>query len=151
MSSATHYDKMARPSFTWGFEATASQEEDVESHSERQTLLPKRTRRTSWWPFGSDREHEDHWFNADDEFLDKAEEDEWDNTRYDITMITSWRAFGMVKGCAWDNPSLWTCMVYSAFISILTCGLIVFQPDLVLFSPASTFLRQCRSYDGYLA
>jgi len=139
-SPKTHEDNMARPSFTWGYEPT----EDMET----QTLLPKKqpTRRRSWWPFGSDQDHEDHWLNADDEVLDRALEDEWDNTRYDITLITSWRAFGMVKGCAWDNPSLWTCMVYSAFISILTCGLIVFQPDLVLFSPASvqklgTFLK----------
>jgi len=104
-------------------------------------------RRQSWWPFGSDQEHDDHWFNCDDEFLDRAEEDESDNTRYDITLITTWRAFGMVKGCAWDNPTLWRCMAYSAFISLFTCSFIVACPDWVSFSPSSlqklgTFLNR---------
>lgn len=137
----------ATPGQTWGYDSPALESrEDPES----QTLLQRKgqpARRRSWWPFGSDPEHDDHWFNADDAQLDKAEEDEWDNTRYDITLITSWRAFGMLKGCAWDNPSLWKCMVNSAIISVVSCLLIVFQPDLVLVSPASvqklgTFLNK---------
>mmetsp|Transcript_112069 Transcript_112069/g.217161 ORF Transcript_112069/g.217161 Transcript_112069/m.217161 type:complete len:415 (-) Transcript_112069:42-1286(-) len=113
--------------------------EDLESSRESSPLLTRsaRTRRRSWWPFGSDLDHDSHWFNVDDEFLDKAEEDEWDNTCYDIKQITSWRAFGMVKGCAWDNPSILHCMVNSAIVSTLSSLLVFFKGDLVLFTPDS--------------
>jgi len=45
-------------------------------------------------------------------------EDEWDSTQYDITRITSWGAFLMIKGCAWDNASLWKCMGTNFAVSI---------------------------------
>jgi len=44
--------------------------------------------------------------------------EEWDSTLYDITSITSWTAFFLVKGCAWDNVPLWRCMALNTCVSV---------------------------------
>jgi len=64
-----------------------------------------------------------------------SEEEEWDSTQYDITQITSWTAFTMVEGCAWDNVSLWKCTGQALIISILVTATVYFIPDAVLIKP----------------
>jgi len=59
-------------------------------------------------------------------------DDEWDSTQYDITRITSWSALSMVKGCAWDNHSLWRCMGQAFLLSVTVAAGITFVPDAVL-------------------
>jgi len=104
--------------------------------SERQALLekpaePKRT----WWPFRRGATEEK------DPCLD-----EWDSTQYDITRITSWQAFCMVKGCAWDNPVLWSCIGLGSLLAIAVAMLTVVLPLSVRVNPEnlsklSTFLN----------
>jgi len=43
--------------------------------------------------------------------------DEWDCTKYDITVMTTWKAFGIAKGAAWDNGSIWRVMLFSLVLS----------------------------------
>jgi len=45
-------------------------------------------------------------------------ENEWDSTRYNMSGITTWGAFTMVKGCAWDNAALWRCMALNTLVSV---------------------------------
>merc|ERR1719510_1552311 len=61
-------------------------------------------------------------------------EDEWDSTRYDITGITSWGAFVMTKGCAWDNATLWRCMTCNLLVSVAVAGATHFLPPAWLVS-----------------
>jgi len=73
-------------------------------------------------------------------------EDEWDSTRYDIAGITSWGAFIMIKGCAWDNPSLWRCMMTNVTISVVVAVVANFVPKQWLvsadkFEKLGTFLN----------
>jgi len=72
--------------------------------------------------------------------------DEWDSTRYDITGITSWGAFMMIKGCAWDNASLWRCMTLNLSVSIVVAVAANFIPPQWLvsadkFEKLGTFLN----------
>jgi len=73
-------------------------------------------------------------------------EDEWDSTRYDITGITTWRAFVMIKGCAWDNAALWRCMALNTSVSFLVAVVTHFLPSAWLvsadkFEKLGTFLN----------
>ena len=73
-------------------------------------------------------------------------EDEWDSTRYDITGITSWGAFVMVKGCAWDNAALWRCMTLNLSVSVVVAVVTHFLPAAWLvsadkFEKLGTFLN----------
>jgi len=56
-------------------------------------------------------------------------EDEWDSTCYDITAVTTWGAFAMVKGCAWDNAALWRCMALNTLVSVLVAVATTFLPS----------------------
>eukprot|EP00419_Tripos_fusus_P011688 CAMPEP_0172657658 /NCGR_PEP_ID=MMETSP1074-20121228/2235_1 /TAXON_ID=2916 /ORGANISM="Ceratium fusus, Strain PA161109" /LENGTH=130 /DNA_ID=CAMNT_0013472777 /DNA_START=62 /DNA_END=451 /DNA_ORIENTATION=+ len=51
--------------------------------------------------------------------------DEWDSTAYDISLMTSWQAFCMVQGSAWDNMCIWKTMfwavVLSCFVAFAAC------------------------------
>ena len=97
---------------------------------ERQPLLgdkPPKEQRRSWWPFSGeedDKEPRKSYFGsffAGSKVPKKSEDpddEEWDSTQYDITRITSWSAFSMVKGCAWDNHSLWRCMGLALLLSV---------------------------------
>jgi len=62
-------------------------------------------------------------------------EEEWDSTRYDITRITSWGALMMIKGCAWDNASIWRCMTTNVLVSISIAVASIFVPLDWLGSP----------------
>eukprot|EP00419_Tripos_fusus_P025027 CAMPEP_0172716566 /NCGR_PEP_ID=MMETSP1074-20121228/68809_1 /TAXON_ID=2916 /ORGANISM="Ceratium fusus, Strain PA161109" /LENGTH=398 /DNA_ID=CAMNT_0013541301 /DNA_START=64 /DNA_END=1260 /DNA_ORIENTATION=- len=104
---------MAASSFPESQQGTppAADAEITVADAERQPLLDKRTRR----------------------FADDL--DEWDSTQYDITKITSWRAFLMLKGCAWDNSLLWNSlglgMLLVTAVTIATASL----PNAVLIDP----------------
>jgi len=67
--------------------------------------------------------------------LGKPTVQEWDSTQYDVTRITSWSAFGMVKGCAWENDSLWRVMGLTVLLSMAVATGIFFIPDAVLVKP----------------
>jgi len=109
--------------------ADAAAVEDPVNDPEKQPLLPKQeeektSARASW--IGS--------FFSGKGKTDTCLE-EWDSTQYDITKITSWKAFFMVKGCAWDNSVLWTCIGLGM---ILACGVAVLTlvlPESVLVNP----------------
>eukprot|EP00419_Tripos_fusus_P003571 CAMPEP_0172675440 /NCGR_PEP_ID=MMETSP1074-20121228/13262_1 /TAXON_ID=2916 /ORGANISM="Ceratium fusus, Strain PA161109" /LENGTH=241 /DNA_ID=CAMNT_0013492895 /DNA_START=72 /DNA_END=794 /DNA_ORIENTATION=- len=55
-------------------------------------------------------------------------EEEWDSTNYDITKLTTWAAFIMVTGGAWDNVSLWRCFGCAILLSCSVAVVIVFIP-----------------------
>jgi hypothetical protein len=61
--------------------------------------------------------------------------EEWDSTDYDITKMTSWAVFGMVRGCAWDNKSLWKCTGCAVLLSFTVAAVIFFIPHANLISP----------------
>jgi len=44
-------------------------------------------------------------------------EDEWDSTKYDVSVMTSWRAFATTKGAVFYNPTLWRCMMFSTIVA----------------------------------
>jgi hypothetical protein len=44
--------------------------------------------------------------------------DEWDSTQYDISLMTTWESFAMMKGAVFANPTVWRCML---FATILAC------------------------------
>jgi hypothetical protein len=61
--------------------------------------------------------------------------EEWDSTQYDITKMTSWAIFGILKGCAWDNAALWRCTGCAVVLACCVATLIVFIPDSSLIAP----------------
>jgi len=65
--------------------------------------------------------------------------DEWDSTKYDITIMTSWKAFAVVKGAAFVNGSIWRCMMFSvglsccvAFASFLSSEVLMIKREKVV-------------------
>eukprot|EP00419_Tripos_fusus_P065579 CAMPEP_0172930854 /NCGR_PEP_ID=MMETSP1075-20121228/219200_1 /TAXON_ID=2916 /ORGANISM="Ceratium fusus, Strain PA161109" /LENGTH=590 /DNA_ID=CAMNT_0013792167 /DNA_START=70 /DNA_END=1844 /DNA_ORIENTATION=- len=53
---------------------------------------------------------------------------EWDSTTYDITKLTTWAAFGMATGGAWDKVGLWRCFGLATSLSCSVAIVIVFIP-----------------------
>mmetsp|Transcript_37515 Transcript_37515/g.72173 ORF Transcript_37515/g.72173 Transcript_37515/m.72173 type:complete len:461 (-) Transcript_37515:153-1535(-) len=111
---------------------------------ERQPLLGEAegtefARTKSWWQRFSEKasETKQQWFSSVFARGDEKTniEEEWDSTQYDITQITSWTAFTMVEGCAWDNVSLWKCTGQALIISCLVTLTVYFIPDAVLIKP----------------
>jgi len=125
--------------------AQAETAEPSAADLERQPLLDKpKEQRRSWWPFGGDdgddKAPRKSYFGAffsgtQSTEAEDPDEEEWDSTQYDITRITSWGAFCMVKGCAWDNHSLWRCMGLALLLSVAVATGAFFMPDAVLVKP----------------
>jgi len=63
--------------------------------------------------------------------------DEWDSTRYDEKMMTEWKAFFVLKGCAFDNISIWESMGVALCVAILTGVVTCMTPQttLVILDP----------------
>mmetsp|Transcript_25911 Transcript_25911/g.49634 ORF Transcript_25911/g.49634 Transcript_25911/m.49634 type:complete len:442 (+) Transcript_25911:131-1456(+) len=113
---------------------------------ERQPLLDKpkeEPQKWGWWPFSGGGDGKSPRKNYFGNFFSGSKakktedpiDDEWDSTQYDITRITSWSAFGMVKGCAWDNHSLWRCMGLALLLSVAVALGAFFMPHAVLVKP----------------
>jgi len=100
---------------------------------ERQPLLGDHPaeRRKSWWERLAEKVRGDVFARG----VPTSEDEEWDSTQYDITSITSWTAFTMVEGCAWDNVSLWKCTGQALLVSILVTTTVYFIPDAVFIKP----------------
>jgi len=48
--------------------------------------------------------------------------DEWDSTQYDMSKLTTWTAFTMMQGAAFDNPTTWRCMTFALILSCCVAG-----------------------------
>jgi len=97
---------------------------------ERQPLLDKsKEQKKSWYSFSR------MFSGSQGKGTEDPDDEEWDSTQYDITKITSWSAFSMVKGCAWDNHSLWRCMGLALMLSIAVATGAFLMPDAVLVKP----------------
>jgi len=126
--------------------AQADTAEQSAADLERQPLLDKpQEQRRSWWPFSGEEDEKAPrksyfgvFFSGTKANTKKTEDpdaEEWDSTQYDITRITSWSAFCMVKGCAWDNHSLWRCMGLALLLSVAVATGAFLMPDAVLVKP----------------
>lgn len=61
-----------------------------------------------------------------------SDEDEWDSTMYNTGEMTSWAAFLVLKGCAFDNISLWKSMGVALCVALAT-GMFAFMlPGFIL-------------------
>eukprot|EP00419_Tripos_fusus_P053312 CAMPEP_0172804574 /NCGR_PEP_ID=MMETSP1075-20121228/5264_1 /TAXON_ID=2916 /ORGANISM="Ceratium fusus, Strain PA161109" /LENGTH=168 /DNA_ID=CAMNT_0013643175 /DNA_START=81 /DNA_END=584 /DNA_ORIENTATION=+ len=69
--------------------------------------------------------------------LDSQGHDEWDSTQYDISKITSWEAFLMTKGAAFDNPGTWKCMAYATLLSLCVAACTHFSIYALTITPAN--------------
>jgi len=49
---------------------------------------------------------------------ERVDHDEWDSTRYDISLMTSWNTFAMTKGAVFDNPTTWRCMTFTIILAV---------------------------------
>jgi hypothetical protein len=95
--------------------------------TELQPLLDKpKEEQRRWWAFTF------FFSGSKSKATENPEDEEWDSTQYDITRITSWSAFKMVKGCAWDNGSLWKCMALAILLSFMMATCVATVPDIVL-------------------
>jgi len=121
--------------------------EDSVADPERQPLLDKPAKpteqRRSWWPLTSADEQTPNkrgsylasFFSSASKKEGPDELNEWDSTQYDITKITSWRAFSMVKGCAWDSSVLWGCIGLGVLLAIAVAIGTCFLPAAALVDP----------------
>jgi len=131
----TVHKPMAATSGTQASTPLAAKAVDSTVDSERLALLEKPSvKRKSWWPFKGAIEKHDPCL------------EEWDSTQYDITQMTSWRAFSMVHGCAWANPVLWACIGVGALLAIAVAALTIAIPSSGRINPTqlaklSTFLN----------
>jgi len=108
--------------------ATSHAADGFVADPERQPLLDKPSeKRQNWWPFSSSA--------AKKTQQEQDDEDDWDSTQYDITQMSSWSAFGMVKGCAWDNSVLWGWIGLALLLASAVAAVVVFVPDAVLVNP----------------
>jgi len=107
---------------------------DSERKPLTQTARERLQKLRGWLPFGGNKEK-----------VDPAL-DEWDSSKYDITKLSSWNAFLMAKGCAWDSSTLWSCMGLSFLLAIAVAVITVMLPHVVQVDPhdlakLSTFLN----------
>jgi len=63
------------------------------------------------------------------------EEEDWDGTLYDITLIPTWNAFTTVKGSILDNGTLWIGTACSFLISMSVVVVSLVWPGLVVADP----------------
>jgi len=120
-------------------EAHAAEEAVVDP--ERQPLLDKAQKSTA-----QRKSYLSSFFSSGDKQKDQDEEEDWDSTQYDITRITSWQALCMVKGCAWDNSSLWFCIGLGLLLALVVAGATCLVPNSAYVNPEkltklSTFLN----------
>lgn len=56
----------------------------------------------------------------------QKDQEEWDSTMYNTGELTTWTAFVLLKGCAFDNLSLWKSMGVAMLVA-LACGALTFM------------------------
>jgi len=114
--------------------AEARAAEDTEANPEKQRLDTKATDEqcavhlSSFLSLGCKRKKQQDQADDDDDA-------EWDSTQYDITRMTTWSAFGMVKGCAWDNPVLWCWIGLASLLATVVAVAVSLMPNSVLVNP----------------
>jgi len=96
--------------------------------------------------FGSTEEPETQKASGSQDASDGQDDDEWDSNQYDMTMMTSWRAFTQMKGAVFDNRSIWMCMLNAMIVAVIVAISIHFAVDLSFLNPTrvqklSTFLN----------
>jgi hypothetical protein len=115
--------------------AEAHAAEDAVVDPERQPLLDKPHHKPHSQTPRKRASYLSSFFSSGDSKQGEDEEDDWDSTSYDITRITSWQAFCMVKGCAWDNGSLWFCIGLGLLLALAVAGATVLLPTAGYVNP----------------
>jgi len=74
------------------------------------------------------------------------DEDDWDSSEYDMSIVTSWRALFMFKRVVFKSASLWKCIGCNMVLSFGVALVCFFTPDMVFMNfqklqKLSTFLN----------
>jgi len=83
---------------------------------EKQPLLSDKNQAQN--TFGSVEESGSQNASEGEDHYEDVDHDEWDSTRYDISVMTSWRAFAIMKGAVFYNPTLWRCMTFATILAV---------------------------------
>jgi len=82
---------------------------------EKQPLLSDKNQQQK--TYGSIEESGSQNSSEGEDHYEDADHDEWDSTHYDISLMTSWRVFAMMKGAVFYNPTLWRCMTFATILA----------------------------------
>jgi predicted membrane chloride channel (bestrophin family) len=66
---------------------------------------------------------------------ERADHDEWDSTRYDISQMTSWRVFTMTKGAVFASPTIWKCMTFASILALCVAAGILLSGNATWINP----------------
>jgi len=83
---------------------------------EKQPLLGDKSQEQN--TFGSVEESGSQNTSEGEDHYEDVDHDEWDSTHYDISLMTSWRVFAIMKGAVFYNPTLWRCMMFATILAV---------------------------------
>jgi len=67
------------------------------------------------------------------DLFNESDLDDWDSTMYDGTGMTSWGVFLLLRGCAFDNISIWRSIGVALLVAVVSAALSFFVPDAKLY------------------